>query len=164
MVTVNVLRFLLILSCSSHMESKLLTNLCFCSLTAYFRKVDMYHYQGLASGRLTQQEALTQLATFVYACRLLGLLWAVACCASDAEYLDIGWPLYNLHRIAWRGKLSQSLRFKLDHLSNCLLQFIVEENTTTLSHPDLLQGDVEDIVVQRGGMMPFVLILLWSSK
>lgn len=37
-----------------------------------------------------------------------------------------------------------------DHLSNCLLQFIVEENTTTLSHLDLLQGDVEDIVA--GGM------------
>ncbi len=62
--------------------------------------------------------------------------------------------------IAGGGKLSQGLRFKPDHLSHCLLQFIVEENTTTLSYLDLLQGDLEDIVVGRGGMMPFALILL----
>lgn len=66
--------------------------------------------------------------------------------------------------IAGSGKLSQGLRFKLEHLSHCLLQFIVKQNTTTLSYLDLLQGDVEDIVVGRGGMMPFALIILWSLK
>lgn len=60
------------------MASKLLTNLCFCSLTAYFGKVDVYHYQGLASGQLIQQETLTQLATLVHACNLLVSLKAMA--------------------------------------------------------------------------------------
>lgn len=66
------------------MASKLLTNLCFCSLTAYFRKVDMYHYQGLARGQLIQQETLTQLATLVYACNLLVLPRA----SADAQMMQ----------------------------------------------------------------------------
>lgn len=45
----------------------------------------MYYYQGLASGQLTQQETLTQLATLVRASNLLVSQRAVA----DTEYLDI---------------------------------------------------------------------------
>lgn len=38
----------------------------------------MYHYQGVASGQLIQQETLTQLATLVCACNLLVSLRARA--------------------------------------------------------------------------------------
>lgn len=71
MVTVNVLRFLCILSSESLMESKLLT-VCFCSLVTYFKEVDVYRYQELESVELMQQETLTQLAILDHACKFIG--------------------------------------------------------------------------------------------
>lgn len=165
MVTVNVLRFLCILSSDSLTESKLLTSMRLCSLATYFKGGGRVSLSGAwkcwadaarDSHPISNSWPCLQLIGFCGEPERLNKWCRMSRCRKG--------PLHILHRIAWSEKLSQSLRFKPDHLSNCPIQFIVEENTATLSHLDLLQGDVEDIVVGRRGMMPFVLIPLLKLK
>lgn len=140
MVTVNVLRFLLILGSRSPMWLQSCWPTCVSAVwRPIFGMVDMCCYQGAARGHLIQQETPTQLANLVHICNSLV---SNGSCKNDTEYVD--WP-FILHIVARSGTLSQDLRLKPVCLWRCLLQFIAEENKCTQSYLDWLQGDVEDI-------------------